>query len=54
MLLKKFENNEKNLKKIVKLNLRQNSNLYCVTIWSTYVQRKYILISLPDKTENSL
>ena len=59
MLVKTFENNEKNISKnIVKLNLKQNNNLYCIIIWSTYVQRKHIfdnfMISLPDKTENSL
>ena len=52
------ENNGKNIiKSIAKLNLEQNINLCCVTIWSTYVQRKQIfdncMISLPDKTENS-
>ena len=40
MLVKAFENNEKALvKNIVKLNLKQNNNLYCIIIWSTYVQR---------------
>ena len=29
-------------KNIVKLNLKQNTNLYYIIIWSTYVQRKYI------------
>ena len=33
-------------------------NLWCIIIWSTYVQRKQIfdnfMISLPDKTENPL
>ena len=43
MLLKTFENNGKNLSKnIVKLNLKQNNNLCCIIIWSTYVQRKHI------------
>ena len=43
MLVKTFENNGKNISKsIVKLNLRQNTNLYCIIIWSTYVQRKHI------------
>ena len=42
MLVKTFENNGKNLSKnIVKLNLKQN-NLYCIIIWSIYVQRKHI------------
>ena len=54
-----FENNGKNIsKKIVKLNLKQNTNLYCIIIWAIYVQRKHIfenfMISMPDKTENSL
>ena len=43
---------------LVKLNLKQNTDVYCIIIWSTYVQRKHIfdnfMISLPDKTENSL
>ena len=43
MLVKTFENNGKNISKnIVKLNLKQNSNLYYIIIWSTYVQRKLI------------
>ena len=41
--MKTFENNEKNISKnIVKLNLKQNNNLYCIIIWSIYVQRKLI------------
>ena len=59
MLVNSFENNGKNItKNIVKLNLKQNNNLYYIIIWSTFVQRKYIfdnfMVSLPDKTENSL
>ena len=59
MLVKTFENNGKNINEnIVKLNLKQNTNLCCITIWSTYKQRKQIfynfMISLPDKTQNSL
>ena len=59
MLVKTFENNGKNISKnIVKLNLKQNHNLYCIIIWSTYVQRKQIFDNFmtipPDKTENSL
>ena len=59
MLVKTFENNGKNISKnIVKLNLKQHTNLYCIIIWSTYVQRKHIfdnfIISLPDKTELTL
>ena len=59
MLVKTFENNGKNISEnIVKLNLKQNTNLCCITIWSTYKQRKQIfdnfMISLPDKTQNSL
>ena len=55
MLVTTFENNRRNVSKnIVKLNLKQNTNLCRIIIWSTYVQRKLILISLPDKTENSL
>ena len=54
MLVKTFENNGKNLSK--KLDLKQNTNLYCIIIWSTYVQRKHVfdnfMMSLPDKTEN--
>ena len=58
MLVKTFENNEKNISKnIVKLDLDQNINLCCIIIWSTYVQRKEIfdnfLISVLDETENS-
>ena len=30
-------------KNIVKVNLKQNNNLYCMIIWSTYVQREHIL-----------
>ena len=59
MLVNSFENNGKNItKNIVKLNLKQNNNLYYIIIWSTFVQRKHIfdnyMVSLPDKTENSL
>ena len=59
MSVKTFENNGKNISKnIVKLNLKQNTYLYYIIIWSTYVQRKDIfdnfMISLPDKTKNSL
>ena len=43
MLVTTFENNRRNIRKnIVKLNLEQKTNLYCITIWSTYVQRKHI------------
>ena len=43
MLVTTFENNGTNISKnIVKLNLKQNINLYCIIIWSTYVQRKHI------------
>ena len=42
MLVKTFENIEKNISKnIVKLNLKQK-NLYCIIIWSTYGQRKHL------------
>ena len=45
MLVTTFGNNGRNISKnIVKLNLKQNTNLYCIIIWSTYVQRKYILL----------
>ena len=59
MLVKTFKNIGKKISKnIIKLILKQNTNLYCIIISSTYVQRKHIfdnfLISLPDKTENSL
>ena len=59
MLVENFENNGKNTSKnIVKLNLKQNNSLYCIIIWSTYVQRKHIfdnfMMSLPYKTDNSL
>ena len=43
MLVETFENIEKNVSKnIVKLNLKQNNNLYCIIIWSAYMQRKHI------------
>ena len=59
MLAETVENNGKNISKnTIKLNLKQNTNFYCIIIWSAYVQRKHIfdnfMISLPDKTENSL
>ena len=59
MLVKTFENNGKNISKnIVKLNLKQNTNLYCIFIWSINVQKKYVfdnfMTSQPDKAENSL
>ena len=42
MLVKKFGNIGKNISKnIVKLNLKHDNNLYCIIIWSTYVQRKH-------------
>ena len=43
MLVTTFEKNGRNVSKnIVKLNLKQSTNLYCKRIWSTYVQRKHI------------
>ena len=43
MLVTTFENNGRKIgKNIVKLNLKQNTNLYCIIIRSAYVQRKYI------------
>ena len=43
MLVTTFENNGRNISKnIVKLNLKEKTNLYCIIIWSTYVQRKHI------------
>ena len=43
MLVETFENIEKNVSKnIVKLNLKQNNNLYCITIWSAYMQMNHI------------
>ena len=43
MLVKTSENIGKNIiKNIVKLNLKQNNILYCIIIWSTYLQRKII------------
>ena len=43
MLVTTFENNGGNISKnIVKLNLKQNTNHYCIIISSTYVQRKHI------------
>ena len=42
MLVTTFENGRNISKNIVKLNLKQNNNLYCIIIWSTYVQRKRI------------
>ena len=42
MLVRNFGNNGKNVgKNIVKLSLKQNTNFYCIIIWSTYVQRKH-------------
>ena len=47
MLVKTFEKiGKNNSKNIVKVNLKQDNNLYCIIIWSTYVQRKHIF----DKT----
>ena len=41
--MKTFEINGKNISEnIAKLNVKQNTNLYCIIIWSTYVQRKHI------------
>ena len=59
VLVKTFENDGKNISKnIVKLNLEQNTNLCCIIIWSTYVQRKKIfenfIMYLQDKPENSI
>ena len=59
MLVKTFENTGKKISQnIVKLNLKQNTNLYSIIIWSTYVQEKHnfdnFMIGLVDKTENSL
>ena len=43
MLVTTFENDRRNIRKnIVKLNLKQKTNLYRITIWSTYVQREHI------------
>ena len=43
MLVKTFEIDGRNsTKNIAKLNLKQNTNLYCIIIWSTYVQTKHI------------
>ena len=43
MLGTNFEKNGRNISKnVAKLNLKQNTNLYCIIIWSTYVQRKHI------------
>ena len=43
ILVKTFENIGKYISKnIVKLILKQNNNLYCIIIWPTYEQRKYI------------
>ena len=43
MLITTFENNGRNISKnIVKLNLKQNTNLYCIILWSTNVQWKHI------------
>ena len=42
MLVTTFENNGRNIgKNIVKLHLKQNTDLYYIIIWSTYVQRKH-------------
>ena len=41
MLVTTFENNGRNISKnIVKLNLKQNTNLYYIIIWSTYVPKE--------------
>ena len=43
MLVTTFENNGRNISKnIVKLNLKLNTNLCCIIIWSTYMQKKHI------------
>ena len=43
MLVEMSQNIGKNIiKNIVKLNLKQNNILYCIIIWSTYLQRKII------------
>ena len=55
MLVTTFQNNGRNnIKNIVKLNLKQNTNLYCIIIWFTYVQEEHIFDKPADKTENSL
>ena len=57
MLVKTFENTGKKISQnIVKLNLKQNTNLYSIIIWSTYVKHNFdnFMIGLLDKTENSL
>ena len=55
MSVKTFENIVKNMSKnIVKQNLKQDNNLYCIILCSTYVRRKHIFDKLPDKTEKSL
>ena len=42
MLVKTFENIGKDISKnIVKLNRKQNNNLFYIVIWSTCVQRKH-------------
>ena len=42
MSVKRFENIGKNISEnTVKLNLKQNNNLFCIIIWSTYMQRKH-------------
>ena len=43
MLVTTSEKNGTNISKnIVKLNLKQNTNPYCIIIWSTYFQMKQI------------
>ena len=43
MLVKTFENIGNNISKnIIKLNLKQDNNLYLIIIWSKYVQKKHI------------
>ena len=43
ILMKTFEHNGKEISKnVVKLDLEQNINLWCIIILSTYVQRKQI------------
>ena len=49
-----FENNERNISKnIVKLNLKQNTNLYCIIFGLHICRGNIFLISLPDETKNS-
>ena len=55
MLVTTFEHNRRNISKnIVKLNLKQNTNFYCIIICLHMWKGNIFLISVPDKTDKSL